>query len=58
MKKWYTSKTIWVNALALGGLILQTATGNDILPLDVQAPLLIIINLILRAVTKTPIDWS
>lgn len=57
MKKWYLSKTLWVNLLAVVAIILQGVTGNEVLPTEDQALLLGLINLILRIVTKQPIKW-
>jgi len=50
MKKWYSSKTIWVNVLALAALILQTQIGFIIDP-EEQAGIIVVINLILRIFT-------
>ncbi|MDD5106060.1 MAG: hypothetical protein PHC49_10635 [Desulfuromonadaceae bacterium] len=56
-KNWYTSKTLWVNALAAIALIVQTQTGFILDP-EAQAGLLAVINLILRVVTKTPLTLT
>lgn len=50
-KKWYTSKTIWINIVALAGLIVQTQTGFILTP-EIQAMALTLVNLAVRAVTK------
>jgi fumarate reductase subunit C len=50
-KKWYLSKTIWINVIALAGLIVQTQTGFLLTP-EVQAMALTLVNLAVRAVTK------
>lgn len=50
-KAWYLSKTLWVNAIALIAIIAQGATGFIIAP-EAQAGLLVVINLILRAITN------
>jgi hypothetical protein len=55
-KKWYTSKTIWVNTLALLALVAQTQTGF-IFSLEMQASVLSLINLGLRVITKEEITW-
>ena len=53
-KKWYTSKTIWFNAL-LGGIVAFTeATGHPI-PKDVLASIVTIGNVLLRLITKGPV---
>ena len=50
-KRWYTSKTLWVNLLAIAALIAQAEFGY-LLDAEAQAALLAVINLILRALTK------
>jgi len=51
MKSWYLSKTLWVNAIALVALIIQTQWGFVVTP-DLQAYALVVINVILRLITK------
>lgn len=50
MKQFYESKTLWVNAIALVAILVQGFTGFIIDP-EAQAAILVVINLILRAVT-------
>lgn len=57
MKPWYTSKTLWLNLIAVTVLLLQTRFGFVIEP-EAQAGLLAVINIVLRAVTKAPLDWA
>lgn len=52
MKKWYTSKTLWVNAIALVAIILQGVTGKEMLDTETQGVILTVINVALRLVTK------
>lgn len=52
MKKWYLSRTIWVNFIALIALIFQTITGKEIMSPEFQAMILTIANVILRIITK------
>lgn len=56
-KKWYASKTLWSNALMLGGVIVLNATGQDLLTPEVQGAILVVVNVILRVVTKEEIIW-
>jgi hypothetical protein len=51
-KKWYTSKTIWVNAIALVAVIAQFVTGKEVLDASLQSVILTVINLVLRSITK------
>jgi hypothetical protein len=50
-KKWYLSKTMWVNAIAAVALGIQNAVGWEISP-EIQAYALVAINMILRWITK------
>jgi len=56
-KKWYMSKTIWANGLFAIAVGVQTVTGTDWVNPAVQGALLVVINLILRAVTKSQLEW-
>ena len=56
-KSIWTSKTIWINALAIIVMIVQNYTGYVVTP-ELQVMVLGVINLILRAVTKQPVAWS
>jgi len=55
-KKWYLSKTVWANIIALVGLIAQTQTGFVFTP-ESQAVVLTLLNLGLRTITKEEIIW-
>ena len=50
-KRWYTSKTLWVNLTAIVALVTQEEFGYALDP-EAQAVILAVINLILRAATK------
>ncbi|GFP40837.1 hypothetical protein, partial [Candidatus Hakubella thermalkaliphila] len=51
-KRWWKSRTLWVNVLALIVLIF----GLD-LSGDETAAVLVTINLVLRKITKEPLVW-
>ena len=55
-KAWFTSKTIWINILAMGAGLVQSFTGFVVSP-ELQGAVLIILNVILRLVTKSPVTW-
>lgn len=55
-KKWYTSKTIWVNLLAAAAIAVQSKYGFAV-PIEYQAMALSGVNLILRKITKGEISW-
>jgi len=52
MKKWYHSKSLWVMAVALVASIISGVTGETWVDGEMQATILSIIGIILRAVTK------
>ena len=57
-KRFYMSRTLWVNVLAGLGLIAQGVTGNEFaFPVEAQATVLAVANLILRMVTREPVGW-
>lgn len=56
MKKWYQSKTLWVNAIAAMLVALEAGTGllQPLLPMDLYTSLAVglpIVNALLRVVT-------
>lgn len=51
---WWSSKTLWVNALAMVALVAQNAFGF-VMDGEVQGALLILANLVLRLITKAPL---
>jgi len=54
-KKWYLSKTLWVNIIAIAALIAQAQLGF-VMSGEEQVAILAVINLILRVVTKEPLS--
>lgn len=56
MKKWYTSKTIWVNVVAVVTSVVAARFGYAI-SADIQVGILTGINVLLRKVTKSEIVW-
>ena len=58
MKKWYTSKTLWFNSLALFAVVAGSFGFSGELPAEwaVFVPAIVaVINVILRLVTKEPV---
>lgn len=56
-KKWYESKTMWVNIVATVVIIVQTVTGDDIFKPEYQVIALSVLNVVLRTITKENITW-
>ena len=54
-KKFWSSKTFWVNVIATVGIVIQTQTGFIIDP-SIQAVALSVINTGLRLVTKQGLE--
>lgn len=54
-KFWYRSRTLWLNFMALVVFILQFQFGF-VIPMDVQAAVLAILNFFLRFATVQPIS--
>lgn len=55
-KKWYESKTFWVNVIAAGAMALQMKYGFIVGP-ELQALGLTAVNLVLRKLTKTEVTF-
>ena len=58
-KAWYTSKTIWVNLIALVSAVLVGVGVLDVeISVETVAVILTVINFLLRFITKEEIVWS
>ena len=58
MKPWYTSKTLWVNLLAvIGSIIIGTQVTTETWA-EISVGLLALVNVILRLVTGEAVSWS
>ena len=55
-KKWYLSRTVWMNVAALLAAIITEAFGYDVDEKYV-ALFMTVMNLVLRRVTKEAIEW-
>ena len=59
-KKIYQSKTVWVNLIAIVGIVLNSLYGVEIdaeLQATFATAILGVINLILRLLTNTKVIW-
>ncbi len=54
-KKWYLSKTLWLNTLGMAIAIVQVLQGEPWFPLERQLMILAILNAITRFLTSKPI---
>lgn len=57
MKDWWKSKTLWINVIAISGIIIRSEFGLVLTP-EGEVAILGFINLVLRAVTKEKIEWK
>jgi hypothetical protein len=55
-KKFWESKTMWVNVIAAAAVVIQTQTGFIVGP-ELQALALTVLNLFLRSITEKPLEW-
>ena len=55
-KKFWMSKTFWVNILAAAAMLAQMHMGFVVSP-ELQAMALTLVNLVLRKITKEPVTW-
>ena len=55
-KRWFHSKTLWVNFLVAIAVLIQVITGNDWLDAEVQAAVIVIANVILRLLTSSGLE--
>lgn len=56
-KKWYLSKTLWVNLIAIIAIAAQGITGKEVINVELQASILAGVNMVLRLITKQPVAW-
>lgn len=57
MKSYLTSKTLWANVVALVAII-SAGQFEFILDPTMQASILVVMNIILRAITKEELVWK
>ena len=58
MKKWYQSKTLWVNLISLIAIGLHQTLNLELLTAEQQGTILAFINIVLRLITKEKIEWN
>lgn len=56
-KMWYTSKTMWVNIVGVVAIMLQSRYGYVMSP-EIQVGVLGVVNIVLRTITKSAINWD
>ena len=55
-KKWYKSKTMWINLLAAIAVLIQAITGTAWLDAELQAAIIVVINVVLRLLTHSGLE--
>jgi hypothetical protein len=58
MKKWYESKTVWVNGVIFVAAVLQAVYGKEIISPAAQVIIVSAVNTALRLITKHEINWN
>lgn len=56
MKKWYRSKTIWINGLVFLGALISGITGENWLDGEAQLIVLSLVDFVLRIITKQGLE--
>lgn len=56
IKKWYLSKTLWTNVVAVVGIVMAGTVGIELSP-ESSVAILGVVNFILRLITKEPLGW-
>ena len=57
-KKWWASKSIWANVIMMVATVVNGQFDFVNIGMDAQAAILVVVNLVLRAVTKSEIVWN
>ena len=55
MKHWYKSKTLWINALTVAGMVLQAMSDKHIVDPQYVIVTLAVVNMFLRKITTSAI---
>ncbi len=56
-KKWYYSKTLWANFVAVAAIAVQGLTGKELFNPEMQGAMLGVANFVLRLITKSDVVW-
>ena len=56
-KKWYYSRTLWANFVAIAAIAVQGLTGKELFNPEMQGVMLGAANLALRLITKSDVVW-
>jgi len=55
MKHWYKSKTLWINAVTIVGMVIQAMADKNIIEPQYVAIALAVVNMALRKITTSAI---
>lgn len=55
-KKWFASKTLWANIIAIAAIVIAAQTGHT-LTAEAQVTILGVVNILLRIITKEQLEW-
>ena len=54
-KKWYTSRTLWLNVLAIALFVVEYMTQQSWVTVSISAMIVGILNMVVRFMTSQPI---
>ena len=54
-KKWYMSRTLYINLIAVVVIIVQSSIGVELLPVEYQSIIVALLNMLTRTMTNTNI---
>lgn len=54
-KKWYKSKTVYLNLVALALIVVQSSVGVEVIPVEFQTMIVAVLNMVVRCITSTNI---
>lgn len=57
-KSIFLSKTFWVNVVAVAAMVIQGLTGKEFISAELQLTILGVINILLRTITKSAVNWN
>lgn len=54
-KKWYASRTLYINLIAIILIVVQSSIGVEVIPVEYQSIIVALLNVLTRTITNTNI---
>ena len=54
-KKWYMSRTLYINLIAIILIVVQSSIGVEVIPVEYQSIIVALLNVLTRTITNTNI---